>query len=642
MKILIEIAAIQIILYGIYYLWLRRETDFTWRRFFLLGLVVISLLTPFIHLPTPPRVAEAGDTYLSSLPAIKIAPDTTPAVHDPSWQNIIVSITWLGSGVLLLIILISVIQIIRYQRTATPRLFGRLWIWLHPKVKESFSFFSWIFSQDLQPSIIAHEAAHVRLRHSYDVMLLQINRALFWWNPISWQILREMIQVHEYQADQLVLKENNIDEYQQLLINSTLSSMGWGLASSFHSGSLLKRIHAMKQQTRKINRWKISSLGALVAIIALVFACEELDQDIKKMSEDSRQISFEELPKKMQEVYFEGEDKFTFMIVYLDDDEVSNAKAKIAKLNNIDPNLIETFSVQLGENRRKEAYVVLRKNTSTYEYVEQQAKISDDVFTIVEEAPTFPGGMTAFYDYVAEHLTYPQQAKKLGIEGRVFVEFIVDEEGNVTNSETVKGIGVGCDSVAAAVVAAAPRFNPGKQKGIPVKVRMVLPVVFSLNENKPKEDIDNQEEGSDITLTIEKSTDEKSDIVFADGKEIIELKPDNEYDTSSSLFELNKETELSNLPINKEGMIAFNQFVSEHMLYPEKAKKKGIEGRVFVQFTISIDGTIKDATVVKGLDEECDREALRVISELPKFDIKTQGEKAQEARMILPVEFKLD
>lgn len=105
----------------------------------------------------------------------------------------------------------------------------------------------------------------------------------------------------------------------------------------------------------------------------------------------------------------------------------------------------------------------------------------EEVFTIVEDQPEFPGGMPAFYEFVSKNMKYPAQARRMGVEGRVFVQFVVDKDGTVTEVKAVKGIGAGCDEEAERVLRSSPKFKPGKQRGRAVKVRMVLPIIFKLN-----------------------------------------------------------------------------------------------------------------------------------------------------------------
>ena len=108
---------------------------------------------------------------------------------------------------------------------------------------------------------------------------------------------------------------------------------------------------------------------------------------------------------------------------------------------------------------------------------EEQA---EEIFTIVEDQPEPIGGMQAFYQYVSKHLKYPAQARRMGIEGKVFVQFVVDKDGRLTDVKAVKGIGAGCDEEAVRVIQGAPKWKPGKQRGRPVKVRMILPITFKL------------------------------------------------------------------------------------------------------------------------------------------------------------------
>lgn len=105
----------------------------------------------------------------------------------------------------------------------------------------------------------------------------------------------------------------------------------------------------------------------------------------------------------------------------------------------------------------------------------------EQIFTIVEDKPQFPGGDAAMYKYLGKSIDYPSQARRMGIEGRVFVQFIVGKDGTIRDVQAIKGIGAGCDEEAVRVIKKMPKWKPGKQRGRPVQVRMVLPVFFKLN-----------------------------------------------------------------------------------------------------------------------------------------------------------------
>ena len=100
---------------------------------------------------------------------------------------------------------------------------------------------------------------------------------------------------------------------------------------------------------------------------------------------------------------------------------------------------------------------------------------------VVESTPEPINVFQQFYAFVGKNLKYPKKAQRMGIEGKVFVQFIIDEFGNITELKVIRGIGSGCDEEALRVMRLLPSWIPGKQRGKPVKVRMVLPLTFKLS-----------------------------------------------------------------------------------------------------------------------------------------------------------------
>lgn len=103
-----------------------------------------------------------------------------------------------------------------------------------------------------------------------------------------------------------------------------------------------------------------------------------------------------------------------------------------------------------------------------------------EIFTIVEEMPTFPGGDQALLEYMAKNTKYPPLARENGLQGIVVVTFVVDENGKINNVQVLRGIGGGCDEEAIRVVQSMPAWKPGKQRGMPVRVQYNLPFRFTL------------------------------------------------------------------------------------------------------------------------------------------------------------------
>ncbi|UII21782.1 energy transducer TonB [Fulvivirga ligni] len=109
-----------------------------------------------------------------------------------------------------------------------------------------------------------------------------------------------------------------------------------------------------------------------------------------------------------------------------------------------------------------------------------EEEVAEEIFQIVEDPAMPPGGYPAFYKFVGDKLKYPAQARRMGIEGKVFVQFVVDKDGSLTDVKAVKGIGAGCDEEAVRVIKTAPKWSPPKQRGKPVKQRIILPITFKL------------------------------------------------------------------------------------------------------------------------------------------------------------------
>ena len=112
--------------------------------------------------------------------------------------------------------------------------------------------------------------------------------------------------------------------------------------------------------------------------------------------------------------------------------------------------------------------------------VEEEEVQEQEIFQIVEEMPAFPGGEAKLMEYVAKNIKYPQIARETGIQGRVFVGFVVEPDGSVSNVKVLRGIGGGCDEEAMRVVKSMPKWKPGKQRGKAVRVSYMLPVNFKL------------------------------------------------------------------------------------------------------------------------------------------------------------------
>lgn len=140
----------------------------------------------------------------------------------------------------------------------------------------------------------------------------------------------------------------------------------------------------------------------------------------------------------------------------------------------IEDNVDVDLNTEVSEEAVVEQVLVEEKPQVVEEEVEE-------IFTIVEEGAEPIGGYPAFYKFIQKELKYPSQARRMGVEGKVYIQFVVEKDGKITDVKVMKGVGAGCDEEAARVVGASPAWKAGKQRGRNVKQRIVLPIAFKLN-----------------------------------------------------------------------------------------------------------------------------------------------------------------
>jgi TonB family protein len=231
----------------------------------------------------------------------------------------------------------------------------------------------------------------------------------------------------------------------------------------------------------------------------------------------------------------------------------------------------------------------------------------DTVYQIVEQMPQYTGGEEAMMKYVAENIKYPQAAKDKNISGRVFVGFVIEKDGSVSNVKVVRGIGGGCDEEAARVIKEMPKWKPGMQKGKPVRVNYMMPIFFKLDDGQPAKSV-KKEKASNPDMTPDKN----------------------------GVYQIVEE-----MPQYPGGEDALMDYVSKNVVYPSEAQEKGISGRVFVGFIVEKDGSVSNVKVLRGIGGGCDEEAVRVISGLPKWKPGKQDGKPVRVSYQMPINFKL-
>ena len=123
---------------------------------------------------------------------------------------------------------------------------------------------------------------------------------------------------------------------------------------------------------------------------------------------------------------------------------------------------------------------VLEEYDFTPPEIEEEEIVEAEIFKVVEEMPEFPGGAAKMMEFIQKNIKYPMMARESDIQGRVFVNFVVEPDGTITNVTVMRGIGGGCDEEALRVVQSMPNWKPGKQRGSAVRCSFTVPIIFKL------------------------------------------------------------------------------------------------------------------------------------------------------------------
>lgn len=141
-----------------------------------------------------------------------------------------------------------------------------------------------------------------------------------------------------------------------------------------------------------------------------------------------------------------------------------------------DEEIVEDLKVEIDV----EATVDMTVEEVVFEEVEVEEEKVEEIFSIVEKFPEPIGGYAAFYEFLNKNLKYPREAIRDRVQGKVFVNFVIEKDGSLTNFKVVKGIGSGCDEEAIRVLGTVPHWEPGRQRGHNVRVYRTIPIHFTL------------------------------------------------------------------------------------------------------------------------------------------------------------------
>lgn len=619
-----------LVFYLLYRGLLARDTFLGMRRLYWWAAWVLAFLYPLVEMgvwgrtETPLQVVMADYAEAMTVVVSAVAPEEAATW---SWQDGLALLWAAGASALLLRMLVQLAVVCRLARR------GRKVEWHGVRVlavegdNVPFSFFRWIFVQPDRHSegeleeILAHEQAHVRQWHSLDVVVSELLCCLFWFNPAVWLAKRCVRQNLEFLADRAVVHSGfDRKNYQYHLLRLSYGVNIGQIVNNFNVSPLKKRIMMM-------NKKKSRHAGALkYALLLPVAGLLVLSANVEAVAETAENVvahwTADEGPVRMTGVVVDENGKpLPGVTVVIKGSMLGVATDAEGRFEIVSPEGKTLVFTYVG---RKTQEVAFDGGTTDIKVVMpvEDVELEPFVTTAYKEEPLeeMPSGVVMpqflagnVQDYIARHVQYPEESEKNKVEGKVYVQFVIDTTGKVVEPKVIRSVSPELDAEALRVVSEMPAWKPGKLNGKLAGVSFILPVNFALPGSAKVDDADVE---SILSQAADAAEEEGAVVEQGEVYKVVEDMP------------------------QFPGGNAF-RYLAQHIRYPEEAVKNGIEGIVYVQFVVDKDGKIVEPKVVQGVCPELDAEALRVVSGMPAWKSGMQRGKPVAVSFVLPVVFHL-
>ena len=461
------------IFYLFYRLLLARETFHRFNRFSLLGILLLSCLLPLVEVSVK-QETEVHQTMLT-LEQLLMMADAVNATEAGARAET-ATVTWIQVALLVYLAGIvffafrnvySLVRLLMLLKSGKKEDIGsylpgrkeRVTLIVHNCDIAPFSWMGYIVisRKDLEENgreILIHELAHIHNRHSWDLLVADVCIFFQWFNPASWLLKQELQNIHEFEADETVIKEGvDAKQYQLLLIKKAVGTRLYSMANSFNHSKLKKRITMMlKEKSSPWARLKYLYVLPVAAIAVTAFARPEVSETVEEIS-----------AVKVNDLTAIVETK------------VAESSGQLLPVQSVPKDSV---------NRKSKVAVQQMDELVVVGYASKDSvKDREPVFNVVEQMPSFPGGMEALIQYLAKNMRYPVEAQKNKVQGRVVVGFIVSKDGDIKKAHILRGVDPELDAEAIRVIESMPRWMPGMQRGKAVAVSYTLPVMFRLTED---------------------------------------------------------------------------------------------------------------------------------------------------------------
>ncbi len=452
-----------VLFFGFYAVLLKRETFFQLNRLYLVSAALLSFLMPLIQPAWIKSLFITQTVHASIYGSPVIAYQFKPVADTPITIGEMLAITYLA-GVGLLILRFA------WQLISLRKVINR------PDANAPYAFFNKIkVDGDLSENkiIAAHERVHARQLHSADVLVIEAVMIVNWFNPVVYCYRFAIKHIHEFIADSYTLRTGaDKADYAMLLLNHTFNAPQHQLVSNFFNRSLLKQRIMMLQKNRSA-RIKLVKYGLSAPLFILMLILSAAT--VNTSNAVTRVNGF------ATRVFATPANKLTLIkLMPPSNTDTSSVSKKIVETNKRIDSLVKneiTLARIKAQQPKQQAQVTITDTVP----VELRAP----VFTAVEQEPKFPGDFGA---YLARNIRYPAVDRNNNVQGKVFIQFIVEADGSLSDFKILRAPSLTLGDEAIRVLSSSPKWIPGYQNGKAVRVMYTVPISFTMTDsgNKPK------------------------------------------------------------------------------------------------------------------------------------------------------------
>ena len=599
---LLKVNVAFVLFYAFYRLFFYKDTFFKLRRAILLAFFGLALFYPLLNIQDWVRqqepIADVIYMYSAMLPEATAKADAAASVDWYGW--LLGSLGFIYWGIVAFLcgrFLVQLSSILWLAHTSERVVIHETPVYALRKAAGPFSFFRMVFlhpeshSDKETDEILTHECTHVSQWHSIDVILSEMMCMACWFNPFVWLLKREVRHNLEYLADNTVIQSGyDSKSYQYHLLGLAHHQSVTTLYNSFNVLHLKNRIMMMnKKRSPGIVRTKYLIFIPLVGILMLLSNIEAVARLTVRLANEAT-VSNAMVTATGILVDETGQPLIGASVVVKGGKERTITDKKGAFSFEVPANAILRCSYQGRESQ--EVLAADMTNNTHLSLSSKSREMNEQVFTVVEKMPSFPGGDAELLKYIATNIKYPKESQDNGEQGRVICSFIVGRDGSVNNPEVLRGVTPLLNEEAVRVINTMPRWNPGMQRGKAVAVKYTVPITFRLKSPV--------EEAKEETLTV-----------------------------------------VDVMPQYPGGDRELLKFIAQSIKYPTDAQEAGVQGRVICSFVVDKKGNIVEPKIIRGIDPSLDAEALRVIGMMPRWTPGRQDGKAVRVLYTVPITFRL-